>query len=90
MEIRRDPIFRWPTMMKRDPRRCDCTKFYEYHGENGHLKEECVALYHKIESFIRNERLLRFLAEERNQGRNPQALLLDGNQDALGGLEPRC
>jgi hypothetical protein len=48
--------------------------------KSGHLTEECVALHHKIESFIKNERLLRFLVEERNQGRNPQgALLLDGN-----------
>ena len=69
-----DPTFRWPTKMKGDPRRHDRTKLYEYHGEHGHLTEECIALRHEIERFIKNERLVRFLAGRRNQGKNPQDL----------------
>ena len=71
MEIRRDPAFRWLAKMKGDPRRRDPTKFCEYHGFNGHLIEDCVALRHEVESFIINGRLVRFLVDERNQGINP-------------------
>jgi hypothetical protein len=91
MEIRRDPTFRWLAKMKGDPRSCDPTKFCEYHGENGHFTKDCINLSHEIESFIINRKLVRFLAHERNQGKNPQGpLLMEENQDVLRGLGPRC
>jgi hypothetical protein len=66
MEIKRDPTFRWPTKMKGNPRKRDQQKFYEYHGDHGHLTEECITLCEEIENFIRNRSLVRFLAGERN------------------------
>jgi hypothetical protein len=44
MEIIRDPAFRWPTWMKAKPNKHDRTKFCEYHGDYGHLVEECIIL----------------------------------------------
>lgn len=72
MEIRRDPAFKWPGKLKGDLRRRNPQKFCEYHNDHGHLTEECAILRQEIESHIRNGKLVRFLADERNQGRNPQ------------------
>ncbi|XP_059450872.1 uncharacterized protein LOC132181637 [Corylus avellana] len=86
MEIWRDPNFRWPTRLKGPASKRDHTKFCHYHNEVGHLTEECVSLRHEIESFIRNGKLVRFLAGERARGRDHlQPLLLEGNREA----EPR-
>jgi hypothetical protein len=80
MEIRRDPTFRWPIKIKGYSRRRDPTRFYEYHGENGHFTKDCINLHHEIECFITNRKLVWFLVDERNQGRNPQGpLLMEGN-----------
>ncbi|XP_059458240.1 uncharacterized protein LOC132187819 [Corylus avellana] len=89
MEIRRDPAFRWPSKLRGDPRKRDRTKFCEYHNDHGHLTEDCITLRQEIETFIRNGRLVRFLAGERNQGAvHQQPLLLDGNR-AERAREPR-
>ena len=61
MEIRRDPACRWPTKMKRDPKRCGRTKFYVAFDKKWAFDKKCVALCHEIESFIRNGKLVRFL-----------------------------
>ncbi|XP_059437733.1 uncharacterized protein LOC132170676 [Corylus avellana] len=89
MEIRRDPTFRWPSKLRGDPRKRDWTKFCEYHNDHGHLTEDCITLRQEIETFIRNRRLVRFLAGERNRDAvHQQPLLLDANRD-VGGREPR-
>ncbi|XP_059446360.1 uncharacterized protein LOC132177900 [Corylus avellana] len=89
MEIRRDPAFRWPNKLRGDPRKRDQTKFCEYHNDHGHLTEDCITLRQEIETFIRNGRLVRFLAGERNRDAvHQQPLLLDADQD-VGGREPR-
>ncbi|XP_059449444.1 uncharacterized protein LOC132180584 [Corylus avellana] len=90
IEIRRDAAFRWPTKLKGQLSKRDQIKFCEYHNDRGHLIEECVSLRQEMETFNKNGRLVRFLAGERNRGRNPQEpLLLEGNREALGGREPR-
>ncbi|XP_059429064.1 uncharacterized protein LOC132162861 [Corylus avellana] len=89
MEIKRDPAFRWPSKLRGDPRKRDRTKFCEYHNDHGHLTEDCITLQQEIKTFIRNGRLVRFLAGERNRDAvYQQPLLLDANRDA-GGREPR-
>ncbi|XP_059441931.1 uncharacterized protein LOC132174263 [Corylus avellana] len=89
IEIRRDLAFRWPSKLRGDPRKRDRTKFCEYHNDHGHLAEDCITLWQGIETFIRNGRLVRFLAGERNRDAvHQQPLLLDANLDA-GGREPR-
>ncbi|XP_059451047.1 uncharacterized protein LOC132181835 [Corylus avellana] len=86
MEIKRDPTFRWPTKLKDPLSKRDHTKFCQYHNEVGHLTEECVSLDQEIEAFIKNGRLGKLLAGERNRGRNPQQpLLLEGNREAIRG-----
>ncbi|XP_059441740.1 uncharacterized protein LOC132174044 [Corylus avellana] len=67
MEIRRDPTFRWPSKLRGDSRKRDRMKFCEYHNDHRHLTEDCITLRQEIETFIRNGRLVRFLAEERNR-----------------------
>ncbi|XP_059431626.1 uncharacterized protein LOC132165149 [Corylus avellana] len=66
-EITRDPAFRWPNKLRGDPRKRDRVKFCEYHNDHGHLTEDCVTLQQEIKTFIRNGRLVRFLARERNR-----------------------
>ncbi|XP_059434509.1 uncharacterized protein LOC132167523 [Corylus avellana] len=90
MEIRRDLAFRWPNKLWGDPRKRDRTKFCEYHNDHGHLTEDCVTLRQEIETFIRNGRLVRFLAGESNRDAiHQQPLLLDANRD-VGRQELRC
>jgi hypothetical protein len=64
MAIKGDLAFRWPAKMKLDPYKRDRSKFCEYHGEHGHSIEDCIILYREVESFVRNGRLERFLAQE--------------------------
>jgi hypothetical protein len=54
MAIKGDPAFRWPPKMRTDPYKWDCSKFCEYHGEHGHLTEDCMTLHREIENFVRN------------------------------------
>jgi hypothetical protein len=57
--------------MKSNPYKCDRNKFYEYHGDYGHSTEDCMVLQWEIEIFVRNGRLVRFLAQERIREANP-------------------
>ncbi|XP_059453507.1 uncharacterized protein LOC132184045 [Corylus avellana] len=90
IEIRRGPNFKWPTRMKGLASKRDHTKFCQYHNEVSHLIKECVSLRQEIESFIRNGKLVRFLADERDRGRDhQQPLPLEGNREAVGGRDQR-
>jgi hypothetical protein len=68
--------------MKADPFKRDRSKFCEYHSDHGHLTEDCVSLRREIEVFIQNEKLVRFLAQERGRGANNQ-----GRREGLGQAE---
>jgi hypothetical protein len=70
LAIKGDPAFRWPQKMKTDPFKRDRSKFCQDHADHGHLTEDCISLHREIEVFIQNGRLVRFLAEERNQEAN--------------------
>ncbi|XP_059436540.1 uncharacterized protein LOC132169533 [Corylus avellana] len=88
MEIRRDPTFKWPNKLKGDPKRRDPQKYCEYHHDHGHLTEECITLRQEIENHIRNRKLVKFLADERNPRRHePQ--LLERNRKAPRNREER-
>lgn len=51
----------------------------------------CISLRHEIENFIKNGRLVRFLFDERDRGRNPQKLLrLYGNNEGLERRRDDC
>jgi hypothetical protein len=62
MAIKGDPTFRWPLKMRSDPYKRDHSRFCEYHGEHGHLTKDCMVLHREIENFVRNGKLIRFLA----------------------------
>ena len=90
MAIKGDPTFRWPPRMKIDPFKRDRSKFCEYHEDHGHSTEDCMVLRQKIEVFVRNRKLLRFLAQERGRETNQQGpLSLEGNREGLRDLESR-
>ena len=90
MAIKGDLAFRWPPKMKTDPFKRDHSKFCEYHGDHGHSTEDCMVLRREIEVFVRNGKLLRFLARERGREVNQQGpLALEGNWEGLGNIEPR-
>jgi hypothetical protein len=72
MEIKNYPTFRWPSKMRTPSHRRTNKRYCEYHNDHSHLTEDCISLGHKIENFIRNGKLVRFLAKERNRGRGPQ------------------
>jgi hypothetical protein len=61
--------------MKSDPYKCDRNKFCEYHVDHGHSTEDCMVLQREIEIFVRNGRLVTFLAQERIWEANPQGPL---------------
>ena len=89
MEIQRDLAFRCPRKLRGDSRKRDHTKFCEYHNNHGHLTEDCIILHQETKNFIRNGRLFRFLAGERNRDMNFQEpLLLEGPRE-VGARGPR-
>jgi hypothetical protein len=65
MAIKGDPAFRWPPKMRTDLYKQDQNKFYEYYADHGHSTEDCMSLHRTIENFVRNGKLVRFLAQER-------------------------
>jgi hypothetical protein len=65
MAIKGDPTFRWPQKMRTDLYKWDQNKFCEYHADHGHSTEDCMSLRREIENFVRNGKLVRFLAQER-------------------------
>jgi hypothetical protein len=76
--------------MRSDPYKRDRNKFCEYHGDHGHSTEDCIVFCREIENFVRNEKLVRFLAQERIREANQQGYqLLEGNREGLGHVEPR-
>ncbi|XP_059436534.1 uncharacterized protein LOC132169527 [Corylus avellana] len=89
MEIRRDLAFKWPSKLKGDPKRRDPQKYYEYHRDHGHLTEGCITLWQEIENHIRNGKLVKFLVDERNRGRNEELPLLEGNREPPRNREVR-
>ena len=66
MEIKSDPNFKLPTKMRTPSNKRTNQRFCEYHNDHSHTIEDCISLHHKIENFIENGKLVRFLVEERN------------------------
>ena len=90
MAIKGDPAFRWPPRMKTDPFKRDRSKFCEYHGDHGHSTKDCMVLLRDIKVFVKNGKLLRFLAQERGKETNQQGpLALEANREGLGNIDPR-
>ncbi|XP_059460361.1 uncharacterized protein LOC132189628 [Corylus avellana] len=69
---KKDPSFRWPGRMKSPPQHRSTQKFCEYYNDHGHQTEDCISLRFEIEKFLRNGKLLNFLAEENSKGKNVQ------------------
>ena len=80
MAIKGDLALRWPPKMRSDPYKRDRNRLCEYHGEHGHSTEYCMVLCREIENFVRNGKLVKFLAQERIRETNLQGPLpLEGN-----------
>ena len=58
--------------MKTDPTKRDITKYYEFHRENGHRKDDCIQLKKEIKFLILRGHLRRYVAlEDRNEAPPP-------------------
>jgi hypothetical protein len=62
--------FRRPPKMMRTPSPRNKDKYCEYHEATGYTIEGCIALRMLIEKFIANEKLIRFVGEQRAQQAN--------------------
>jgi hypothetical protein len=88
--IKGDPAFRWPPKMRTDPYKWNRNKFCEYHEDHGHSTEDYMSLHREIENFVRNGKLVKFLAQERIWEANQQGRqLLEGDREGLGAMELR-
>jgi len=67
MEVRKDPDYVCPQTITREPSKRNKDKYCAYHDVMGHHTEGCVSLWLMIERFIRNEKLVRFLMDNRAQ-----------------------
>jgi hypothetical protein len=88
MAIRGGSAFRWPPPMRSVPFKRDQSKLCEYHGDHGHSTEDCTVLHREIKVFVRNGKLLRFLAQERGREPNQQDPQ-EGNREGNRAREPR-
>ncbi|XP_059436771.1 uncharacterized protein LOC132169835 [Corylus avellana] len=70
-EVKKDPSFRWPGKMKALPQNRTTQKFCEYHNDHRHYTEDCISLQFEMEKFLGNGKLLKFVAEEKGQEKNP-------------------
>jgi hypothetical protein len=86
--IKGDPAFKWSPKMRTDLYRRDQNKFCEYYANHGHSTEDCMSLRQEIENFVRNGKLIRFLAQKKIWEANQQGHL-EGGQEGLGHAEPR-
>jgi hypothetical protein len=70
MEIKRDPAFREPQKIPSNPPYRNADKYCDFYKQAGHYTEGCVTLRLLIEEFIKNDKLVRLLGEQRNQPGN--------------------
>jgi hypothetical protein len=67
MEIWEDSELTWQPKMPTPANRRSRNRYCEFHNDQVHDTEECVALRFEIEKTIKNEKLIRFLADEQQQ-----------------------
>ncbi|XP_062173519.1 uncharacterized protein LOC133878977 [Alnus glutinosa] len=67
MEIREDPELTWQPKMLTPANRRSRNRYCEFHNDHGHNTEECVNLRFEIGKMIKNEKLIRFLADQQQQ-----------------------
>jgi hypothetical protein len=70
MEIKRDPAFREPQKIPGNTSYRNASKYCDFHKQAGHYTEGCVTLRLLIEEFIKNDKLVWFLGEQRNEPGN--------------------
>ena len=66
MEIKYDLDFRRPPKITDIPLGINKDKYCEFHEGVNHNNEGCIALRMLIKKFIKNEKLVRFLWEQRS------------------------
>jgi hypothetical protein len=67
MELKKDPNYQGPRPIPKNPPPHLAHKYCAFHDSRGHLTEQCISLRQLIEKYIENGKLVRFLANERNQ-----------------------
>jgi hypothetical protein len=67
LEIKRDPMYRKPRPVLVNPNSPYADQYCAFHDTTGHRTEACISLRLLIERFIENEKLVRFLADQRIQ-----------------------
>lgn len=85
MEIKKDPQYERPyPLHNKYAKEENRHKFCTFHDPRGHVTEECRNLRVLIEKFIKNEKLLCFIADNQGQPRQNQGSQQHQEQ------EPRC
>ncbi|XP_010263159.1 PREDICTED: uncharacterized protein LOC104601503 [Nelumbo nucifera] len=64
MQIGKEKFVKWPTKLKRNPKRGNPTKYCKYHRGTGHDTEDCHDLKNEIESLIHRGHLKQFVGGE--------------------------
>jgi hypothetical protein len=73
MEIKKDPLYERPyPFHNKSVREENRNKFCAFHDARGYVTEECRHLRILIEKFIKNRKLLRFIADNQGQPRQNQ------------------
>jgi hypothetical protein len=60
MEVKRDPEFVRPLKILGNPPEKNKDRYCDFHEARGHYTEECIALRHLIEKFVKNGKLIQF------------------------------
>uniref|UniRef100_A0A2N9HJS8 RNA-directed DNA polymerase n=1 Tax=Fagus sylvatica TaxID=28930 RepID=A0A2N9HJS8_FAGSY len=85
MQIRTDPVLKWPGKLLTDPDKRPRDKYCRFHRDHGHNTEDCYDLKRQIEELIKQGNLPRFIEKGQREGR-PQGAR---QQRPLGEAPPR-
>jgi hypothetical protein len=85
MQIRTDPVLKWPGKLLTDPDKRPRDKYCRFHRDHGHNTEDCYDLKRQIEELIKQGNLPRFIEKGQREGR-PQGAC---QQRPLGEAPPR-
>jgi BarA-like signal transduction histidine kinase len=69
MQIRTDPVLKWPGKLLTDPDKRPRDKYCRFHRDHGHNTEDCYDLKRQIEELIKQGNLPRFIEKGQREGR---------------------
>ena len=64
IQIKDNPSLNWPENMRGDSNKRNENKYFRFHKDHGHDKDECYVLKQQIENLIRQRKLRNFLGRD--------------------------